>query len=181
MNNQIDIYVAVDGNDNNPGSMEKPIATLEKARDRIREIKGKKGPCKVNVFLREGTYYLERPFVLSPLDSGTEDGVITYRAYPGEKPVISGGRRIREKWEPYRDGIMLCRITDEKIRKLDFSQVYVNGKRQIRARYPDYDNTKPGFTGYILPAKAELKWPHTEFKYDPATFTKKDGPGQMKP
>jgi hypothetical protein len=171
MDNCFDIYVAVDGNDNDPGSIEKPYATLERARDRIREMKSDGGRC--NVYLRGGTYYLERPFILKPSDSGSESCPVAYRAYPGETPVISGGKRIYGEWMPYENSIMMCKIADENILKLGFTQIYVNGKRQIRARYPNCDNTKPGFTGYIHPAKAELKWPHAEFVYDPETFTKK--------
>ena len=34
-----DFYVAVDGDDKNPGTLEKPFATFEKARDAVRELK----------------------------------------------------------------------------------------------------------------------------------------------
>ena len=33
-----DIYVAVDGDDNNPGTLDKPIATFKRARDMVREM-----------------------------------------------------------------------------------------------------------------------------------------------
>ena len=33
----VDFYVATDGNDNNPGTVEKPFATISRARDAIRK------------------------------------------------------------------------------------------------------------------------------------------------
>jgi hypothetical protein len=45
----------------------------------------------VTVLLREGTYRQSRPLVFTPEDSGTEAFPVTYAAYPGERPVVSGG------------------------------------------------------------------------------------------
>ena len=56
---KVDFHVAVDGDDNNPGTLEKPFARITRARDAIRELKtaGKfTGP--VNVMVRGGTYRL---------------------------------------------------------------------------------------------------------------------------
>ena len=52
-----DFYIAPNGNDANPGNQAKPFATLEHARDAIRELK-KSGPLQepVNVRLLGGTY-----------------------------------------------------------------------------------------------------------------------------
>ena len=44
--------------------------------------------------MRGGTYFLEQPFVLEPQDSGTPERPVVFAAYPGERPVFSGGRRI---------------------------------------------------------------------------------------
>ena len=48
----------------------------------------------MTVWLRGGTYYQKETLVFGPQDSGTEDCPITYAAYPGETPVICGGREI---------------------------------------------------------------------------------------
>src|SRR6476646_7696573 len=47
------------------------------------------------VLLRGGTYELQKPFVLGPLDSGRAPYDVIYQAYPGETPVLSGGMVIR--------------------------------------------------------------------------------------
>ena len=71
-----DFDVATGGSDDNPGTKEKPFATLSKARDAVRELKGTtQGP--VWVLVRGGTYYLGEPLVFGPEDSGTAEGPVT--------------------------------------------------------------------------------------------------------
>ena len=41
-----------------------------------------------------GTYFLNECLILSPADSGTEKGLVTWAAYQGEHPVLSGGQRL---------------------------------------------------------------------------------------
>ncbi len=149
-------YVAPDGDDANPGTKEKPFATLARTRDAVRQIKaGAAGPIKVLV--RGGTYYQSEPLVFGPQDSGTTDTPIIYKAHPGKVVTISGGRKLAYKWRPYKDGIMMCDLPRTKAGKLDFTQLFVNGKRQHRARFPDYDDSRigwRGWSGYTYPLEA---------------------------
>lgn len=68
-----DIFIAANGNDNNPGTKAKPLATLQAAQRTVRSsIKaGLKEP--VNVIIGGGTYYQTEPLSLRPEDSGTAD------------------------------------------------------------------------------------------------------------
>ena len=61
----------------------------------MRELK--KEPAKdIVVLVREGTYKLSKTVVFGPEDSGVGKSTITYAAYPGETPVFSSGRQIRD-------------------------------------------------------------------------------------
>jgi len=100
---QATFYVATDGNDGwsgtlpapNPAGTDGPFATLSRARDAIRGTKSEGQPgAPLVVMVRGGTYYLDETLVFGPQDSGTEDCPVTYMAYPGEEPVICGGREI---------------------------------------------------------------------------------------
>jgi len=142
--------VALNGSDSNPGTFEKPFATLARARDAVRKLK-EIAATPIKVYVRTGTYYLADPLVFGPEDSGTERVPITYAAYPGELVTISGGRKLDCQWRPYKDGIMICELPAVKTGKLDFSQLFVNGVRQIRARYPNWDHSLPGESAYIYP------------------------------
>ncbi|TXK83784.1 right-handed parallel beta-helix repeat-containing protein [Paenibacillus sp. N3.4] len=165
-------YVGNNGKDTNPGTLDEPFATLEHARQAIRQFKQQVNG-QFTVLVREGTYYFENTLTFEPEDSGSEGVVITYQAYPGEKVILSGGRRIVGEWRPYRDGIVVCELSDWAETDISFTQLFVDGRRQTRARYPKADTAGTKAGGMLHPAASKLVWPHTQFKFDPATFTKK--------
>ncbi len=135
-------YVSPEGSDSQAGtSLDKPFATLQKARDAIRELK-KEGELRspVTVYLLGGIYELTEPFILTTEDSGTETCPITYRAYNDEKPVISGGRKIKSQWEQYEGDILVCDVPQARDGKWKFRQLFLNGERMVRARIPDKDH-----------------------------------------
>jgi hypothetical protein len=183
-------YVSPNGSDKNLGTKEQPFATISRAKEVVIQSKQmRKGP--VNVWIQGGTYYLNQPIVFEPDDSGTADGGVSYAAYPGEKVTISGGKKLNCNWYPYQGGIWQCELPEAREGKLNFTQLFVNGKRQIRARYPNYDPTDPkNFSGYTRaagPLADDLPSPHAEpedemtfssgaprgVSFDPDTFSKK--------
>ena len=90
-----DYYVAPDGSDDNPGTFERPFATLEKARDEIRRIKDRALMYGgITVHLRGGRYLRTETFELTQRDSGLATAPITYRAYPGERVHLIGGHAL---------------------------------------------------------------------------------------
>ena len=144
------IYVAVNGSDENNGSRELPFATLFRAEDEVREILNVKVQ-PVNVLVGGGTYYLSKPLVFGPENSGTAKTPVRYIANGEDIVTLSGGIRLDCKWEPYKDGIMMCELEEVKKGELSFHQLFIDGKRNHLARYPDYDMSEPGQTGYVLP------------------------------
>lgn len=85
-----DYYVATDGDDANPGTIEKSFATLEKARDAVRQDKSEGAA----VVIRGGDYFRAESFALTEKDSGRPGKPVVYRAYPGETVRLIGGRRL---------------------------------------------------------------------------------------
>ena len=145
---QADFVVAVTGNDQNPGTEERPFATIARARDAVRELRKKQPGRDVLVLIRGGVYRLDQPLAFTPEDSGRQGGSVTYTAYPGEKPVISGSRQITA-WKPYRGKIQCAFLPDVKAGKWYFRSLFVDGQRQIRARYPNVDPTDPYRKGFL--------------------------------
>ena len=136
-----DIYVSPAGNDSAAGALESPVATLARAQELVRTAAGKE---PVNVYVREGTYYLTAPLVFTSADSGTKDAPVVYQAYEQEKPVISGGVKLTGlNWQPYKDGILQTPVPAD----LATDQLFVNGEKQILARYPNYDPKAPVYNG----------------------------------
>lgn len=135
-------YVSPSGDDRNPGSLEKPFATLEHARQSRRGHPG-------DIILRGGTYYLPAPVVFTADDSGTPEHPVVIQSYPGEKPVISGGIRLQSlDWQPYKDGILKTLVPAD----LQTEEIFVNGERQILARYPNFDPAAQYFDGFAADA-----------------------------
>ncbi|MCX7803983.1 MAG: right-handed parallel beta-helix repeat-containing protein [Planctomycetota bacterium] len=133
-----DFFVAADGNDANPGTREKPFASLARARDAVRELKRRRGGLDrdVTVLIRGGTYRLKEPLAFGPEDSGTDRHTITYAAAPGERPVFSGGRAITG-WKKGEGELWTAEIPEAKAGGWYFRELFVNGRRAQRARGPD--------------------------------------------
>lgn len=131
-----EIYVSPSGDDKNDGSIGSPLATLAAARDKADNLKSAAKP--VTVFLRGGTYYLTAPVEFGSNNTGTADAPIVYCAYQAEKPVLSGGIKITAEWSVYSGKIMVAQIDTG----LKIDQLFLNGKRQIMCRYPNFDSTK---------------------------------------
>jgi hypothetical protein len=161
----VTLYVSPQGKDTWSGKLpapnasrtDGPFASLARARDVIREEVGrhpfvarKQGGRKepVTVQVRGGTYYLSEPVTFTPEDSGTREGPVSYAAYPGETPVLCGGRRITG-WRPYRGKIQCAFLPAVKAGKWYFRSLFVDGKRQTRARYPNVDPVDPLRQGFL--------------------------------
>ncbi len=151
-------YVSPEGRNSGTGAVDKPFATLEKARETVKlsDAEGEK-----KVYLRGGTYYLSDTFVLTSEDSGTADHPVTYQAYPGEEVIISGGTKLQLKWRPYSGGIYQAQTPTQ----MTIDQLFVNGKRRHMARYPNYDENARPYNGAAAdafsPARA-AKWGNPE-------------------
>lgn len=141
------LYVSPKGNDSgSDGSINSPFSTLKQAQDAVRKL-DKSALNGIEILLREGIYYLQETFELTHEDSGTEQCPITYAAYECEQVTLSGARRVDAKWEPYQNGLWKCTLPSGL--SDDFGQLFINGQRQILARYPNKDDAIPGKSGYI--------------------------------
>ncbi len=148
---EANFYVAPNGSDRNPGTLERPFATLERARNAIRALKARaRGrPLAVTVFVRGGTYYLPRPLQLRRGDSGAPGAPVVYQAYRDEKPVLAGGRRITG-FKPYKGRILVADLRSQGFPQRKIRQLFYNGKRQHLARYPNFDPDAPICGGWAF-------------------------------
>ena len=171
-------FVATKGNDAWSGRLPEPnaegtdgpFASLARARNAVRELKEKDGLKEpVTVMLRGGRYFLPQTLVLRDSDSGTRDCPVTYTAYPGEKPILSGGTRLTD-WQPCKGKILQCELPEAKGGKWKFRQLFFDGQRQIRARWPKFDPANPIYGGWALIEGPGEKASTTAFKYKPGTF-----------
>lgn len=76
--NAAEYYLSPEGDDQDPGTLEKPWKTIKKANAALQGGD--------TVFLRKGLYHEK----IQPANSGTEDGAITFKNYLREKVTITG-------------------------------------------------------------------------------------------
>ena len=88
----------------------------------------------IRVFLRGGDYLLTEPLIFTSEDGGRNGHRIIYEAYNNEKPIIRGGSTVTN-WEKLDDGTWVADYSGTY-----FRQLYVNGKRRVRARHPNTGN-----------------------------------------
>jgi len=135
-----EIHLSPGGDDANPGTAVKPLASLAAAQQVARKIAGREA---VTVLLHSGVYYLPDTLKFTSADSGTKKFPVIYAAAPDEKPAISGGQKLKLAWTPFRDGIFQAQVPS----RLVMDQLFVNGERQQMARYPNYDPNAEKFNG----------------------------------
>jgi len=141
-----DIWVSPTGNDANPGTKEKPLASILMAQRQARELRRLNDPSVKNgiqIILNGGVYQLDEPVLFRPEDSGTAESPTTIMAAPVEEPVISGGVRVKN-WKKLNGPLSgLPKAATGKLwvadipeiggHRLEFRQLWVNGEKAQRA------------------------------------------------
>lgn len=160
-----DYYVAPGGDDAAPGTLEKPFATIARARDAIRKAKidGKLQEA-VTVYLRGGVHSLPQGIKFEAQDAGTAQAPIVYRAYASERPVLVGGKTIGG-FAPVQEQIgkapagkiFKADVGAQGFKSIKFGQLIFDGRRQHLARYPNFDPQNPYGGG----------WAYADGKYVP--------------
>ena len=101
-----------------------PDSSLVDAVRKAREMRRLGQATEVTIHLGEGVYQLYEPLRLRPEDSGLQ--------IVGNHAVISGGMDIRN-WKK-QGKLLVANVPDFNGRPIDFRQLWVNGKKAIRAR-----------------------------------------------
>jgi len=104
---QADFYVAPWGNDNNPGTFDRPWATWEKAFD----LNSGVGPGDL-VYFRGGVYYRTIDIVYLHLH-GNPGAPIRFFAYPGERPIWDGSLLPTSTNSFYERYLLILERSDE--------------------------------------------------------------------
>ena len=92
--NDADIFVAVDGNDQAPGTIDKPLATFEGAKAKVRELK-KTAKDEIVVAFKAGNYGELDNVTFTADDTGSETVQIKYCKYGDGEVIFSNGYTIK--------------------------------------------------------------------------------------
>ncbi|HUU60114.1 MAG TPA: right-handed parallel beta-helix repeat-containing protein [Phycisphaerae bacterium] len=155
---EVEIFVSPEGDDAwsgrraaaNRAGTDGPFQTLRRALRELRALKrGRPAGGPLRITLRGGVHRLRRPLAITPADSGHLPArywgkrfeaahPVVIAAYPGERPVLSGGRRITG-WKQTELGgrkAWVAALPAVKSGKWFFRQLWVNGRRARTPRVP---------------------------------------------
>ena len=135
-----DIFVATTGDDSNPGTKDKPLKTIAAAQAAAR-VHPNHGKAPLTVAVLPGTYYVGKTIVFTTADSGTQAAPVTYSG--SGAATLSGGVNLSGlTWSAYKNDIMQATVPSSVSTGMSFDVLFLNGQRQIMARYPNYDPSK---------------------------------------
>ena len=130
-----EIWISPKGSDFNDGTRQSPKATLTSALRQAREwrrTEDNRIQGGITIYMEGGTYAFHEPVFIRPEDSGTKESPTTIRSVGDEKVILSGGISING-WKK-QGKVWVADVPAFKGRPLDFRQLWVNGKKAVRAR-----------------------------------------------
>ena len=130
-----EIWISPKGSDFNDGTRQSPKATLTSALRQAREwrrTEDNRIQGGITIYMEGGTYAFHEPVFIRPEDSGTKESPTTIRSVGDEKVILSGGISING-WKK-QGKVWVADVPVFNGRPLDFRQLWVNGKKAVRAR-----------------------------------------------
>ena len=130
-----EIWISPKGSDFNDGTRQSPKATLTSALRQAREwrrTEDNRIQGGITIYMEGGTYAFYEPVFIRPEDSGTKESPTIIRSVDDEKVILSGGISING-WKK-QGKVWVADVPVFNGRPLDFRQLWVNGKKAVRAR-----------------------------------------------
>ena len=130
-----EIWISPKGSDFNDGTRQSPKATLTSALRQAREwrrTEDNRIQGGITIYMEGGTYAFHEPVFIRPEDSGTKESPTIIRSVGDEKVILSGGISING-WKK-QGKVWVADVPVFNGRPLDFRQLWVNGKKAVRAR-----------------------------------------------
>ena len=130
-----EIWISPKGSDFNDGTRQFPKATLTSALRQAREwrrTEDNRIQGGITIYMEGGTYAFYEPVFIRPEDSGTKESPTIIRSVGDEKVILSGGISING-WKK-QGKVWVADVPVFNGRPLDFRQLWVNGKKAVRAR-----------------------------------------------
>ncbi len=154
---QVTIHVAPDGRDGWSGRLARPngtrtdgpVASPERARDRLRELRsaGRLGGGG-RILLHGGLYTLARPLELTVRDSGAPGAPTVIEGLRGQGVTLRGSAPVRG-WRRVGPGLYTAQAPRLAGGDFRFRELFLRGRRQTLARFPNAARDAP-LTGGML-------------------------------
>ncbi len=163
------VHVAPGGNDDNPGTRERPLASIQKA---LESLKGAPG----TVVLEAGRYFTARGLVLKGTIGGTAENPVVIRSAAPRAAIISGAKQVAE-FAPVGPAAAKALISKEARKTVVVADLKAQGFPPLTAMPKQF--RAPGREEVIFgdrPLQA-ARWPNEGF----AVFTEVVDAGASKP
>ena len=133
-----EFWVSPSGSDAQVGTAARPFASLERARDALRELRqgGASPSGGAVIHLGAGDFLRTNTLELTAADSGSADAPVIWRADPGTGTRWLGGRRL-SGFQPVNDPAVISRFTAEargKIRQCDLRALGIREFGEMKSR-----------------------------------------------
>ncbi|WP_223552214.1 discoidin domain-containing protein [Aestuariivivens sp. NBU2969] len=183
-----EIFVNIEGDDTADGlSPETALKTIEGARNLIRRNGlNKNMKADICVYIAPGRYQLDKTLRFDAEDSGSNGYNVVYRNLEDEKPVMCGGRTVKN-WEKVTGTDYYVADVSEDLGYAGyFKQLYVNGIRAQQAisnkpfraiSAPKFGDIQKGDVRSAISKHPTRHWwndPETEQELDGIEFSKQD-------
>lgn len=169
---RLTVHVAPQGNDAWSGALsapnatrtDGPLASLTRARDRVREIKKAPGtpPPSVIIEVQGGVYEMAAALELTAEDSGTVSRPVTIRAARGQTVRLVGGRVITG-FQPVTDPAVLQRLEPQargKVRQTDLNAQGLQTFSEMK-NATTWGSSSPGLEVFFADQPMTLaRWPN---------------------
>ncbi|MBO7090657.1 MAG: right-handed parallel beta-helix repeat-containing protein, partial [Victivallales bacterium] len=171
------IYVSPDGDDDDDGSAENPVMSIDVALEKVRKLRKANPNESAAIVFKDGQYFMSEPIELTEDDSGSDNAPFMLMAAPGEKPVFYGGMRLRafiSETDPAvlerlskekRINLLVCDLNglpmDFNLDKQPRAELFEDGKPLTPARWPNEGFVKTG-----APDETDDHKPLPSFKFD---------------
>lgn len=134
----VEYFVALNGDDKNDGSIEKPFQHIQYAADKMQ-------PGDITII--RGGHYFEKINIQGY--KGTEKKPFIFKAFKNEKVVLNGTVAIKSAWKKYSGNIYQTQLSSP------IWQLFVNNKSMTSARWPNGN----WYDGSIWDKKNSMMWP----------------------
>ncbi len=160
---EAEIFIAPNGDDNNPGTIDKPFKTFKRAVTEVNILNTRKPqPKGIVLYLREGNYQIEDTVEFGSTFSGTAENPLIISSYKGEKVSFISGALVKEsQMKKVSDSKVIKRLKTEvrdKVLTINLKQMipkglgsdfrtmylYSNGNTMTMARYPNSSEVQMG-------------------------------------
>ena len=163
-----EIWVSPNGDDNAPGSQKHPVRTLSRGLEALRQNRSPEENFPSAIHILPGRYQITESVVFNRADSGTAEFPLLiegvnppkdYAAPDNERVVFVGSepisgwkkssfRGLSNVWEADLTGTSFDAPPGETPPKI--KNLFLNDKRLIEARYPNFEPDFPYAGGYVF-------------------------------